>query len=168
MSMFRPVIAAGLFLLAPIVGAAEFANASRAYVFDVPDQWRMVNPDFMITSPSGASIVEADLPPAGQRTLNKISQNAGMIACIGADYSETDQHFEVAGEQWNGLVTVFQEPMRSGRPPRHVLQLVAQNGQSYRLFYFALPSREWLSGHDAALKILRSLKFQSAPTSVQS
>lgn len=159
---YRPVLAAGLMLLAPLAGAAEFANASRAYAFDVPDQWRMVSPDFMITSPSGASIVEADLPPAGQRTLQKISQNAGMIACIGADYAATDEHFEVSGDRWNGLVTVFQEPARYNRPPRHVLQLVAQVGQSYRLFYYALPSREWMSGHEQALKILRSLKFHSS------
>jgi hypothetical protein len=162
MRMYRLVLAASLLTIAPLAGAAEFANASRAYVIDVPDQWRMVSPDFMITSPSGASIVEADLPPAGQRTLQKISQNAGMIACIGADYSATDEHFEVAGDQWNGLVTVFQEPPRYNRPPRHVLQLVVQTGQSYRLFYYALPSREWLSGHDSALKILRSLKFHTS------
>ena len=162
MWMCRPVLLAGLLMIAPLAGAAEFSNAARAYVFDVPDQWRLVNPDFMITSPSGASIVEADLPPAGQRTLQKISQNAGMIACIGADYSATDEHFEVAGEQWNGLVTVFREPARYNRPQRHVLQLVVQTGQSYRLFYFALPSREWMSGHEQALKILRSLKIHSS------
>lgn len=161
----RPAVVAGLFLLAPLTQAGEFTNATRAYAFDVPDQWRMVNPDFMITSPSGASIVEADLPPAGQRTLTKISQNAGMIACIGADYAATDEHFEVSGDDWSGLVTVYQEPTRAGKAPRHVLQLVAQSGQQYRLFYFALPTREWLSGHEQALKILRSLKFHTSQVS---
>lgn len=162
MWMCRPVLLAGLLMMAPLAGAAEFTNTTRAYAFDVPDHWRMVSPDFMLTASNGSSLVEADLPPAGQRTLQKISQNAGMIACIGADYSATDQHFEVSGDQWNGLVTVFQEPARYNRPPRHVLQLVAQSGQTYRLFYYALPSREWHSGRESALKILRSLKFHTS------
>lgn len=158
----RPALLAGLLLLAPLAHAGEFSNPAHTYAFDVPDHWRMVSPNFMIESPSGASIMEADLPPNGLRTLQKISQNAGMIACIGADYSETNEKFDLAGDRWNGLVTVYQEPVRAGRPPRHVLQLVAQSGQDYRLFYFALPTREWLSGHDGALKILRSLKFHQS------
>lgn len=149
-----------LVLLLPLPATAErFANPHKGYAFEVSGHWRLAHPDFMLMSASGSSLSESELPPRGERSLLKISKNAGMIACIGADYEDTQEQFELSGENWNGLVKVFVEPRRANGPPRHVLQLVAQRGQDYRLFYLAVPSREWLSDRGASTRVLAALRF---------
>lgn len=147
-------------LLALPLGASSetFSNRGKGYSFEAPRQWRLVNPDFMLMSASGASLSESDLPQ-GPRSLERISKTAGMIACIGADYQTTNERFKLDGENWKGLVTVFLEPARINRQPRHVLQLVAQNGDKYRLFYLAVPSREWLSDRESFQKLLGTLRL---------
>lgn len=141
--------------------AEVFSNPHKGYSFHTPGQWRLANPDFMLMSSSGASLMESDLPPRGERTLEKISRAAGMIACIGADYETTEEYFDLSGETWRGLVTVFREPARYGRPPRHVLQMVAQHGEVYRLFYLAVPTREWLSNREPFKNVLGGLRFEA-------
>lgn len=150
----------GLCLLPWCAQAELFANPYKGYSFDAPASWRLAHPDFMLMSPSGASLSESDLPPRGERSLDRISTTAGMIACIGADYEDTRQNFPMAGEGWSGLVSVFVEPRRTNRQPRHVLQLVAQRGEDYKLFYLAVPSREWLSDEGAFKSVLGALRFQ--------
>lgn len=162
MFSMRSVVLAMLIALClcPWSAQAEvFVNSAKGYVFDAPTGWRLAHPDFMLMSPSGASLSESDLPPRGERSLEKISKTAGMIACIGADYEDTEQKFSLTGEGWNGLVSVFWEPRRSNREQRHVLQLVVQHGQNYRLFYLAVPSREWLSNRHSFTQVLSALRF---------
>lgn len=151
---------AALFSVVLAAQAEVFSNPAKGYSFHAPGQWRLANPDFMLMSPSGASLMESDLPPKGAQTLEKISKTAGMIACIGADYETTSERFDLAGEAWKGLVTVFLEPARYGRPPRHVLQMVTQHGEDYRLFYLAVPTREWLSNREPFKKVLGGLRFE--------
>lgn len=139
--------------------AEVFANNAKGYAFEAPMGWRLAHPDFMLMSPSGASLSESDLPPRGERSLEKISKTAGMMACIGADYEDTDQKFSLTGQGWHGLVSVFWEPRRNNREQRHVLQLVVQHGQNYRLFYLAVPSREWLSDRHSFTQVLSALRF---------
>ena len=155
----RALLCLACLLLSPGASAELFANPAKGYSFEAPESWRLSHPDFMLTSPSGASLSESDIPPQGERSLLKISKSAGMIACIGADYEDTNEQFELKGENWNGLVKVFVEPRRSNRQPRHVLQLVAQRGSDYRLFYLAVPSREWLSDRGATTRVLGALRF---------
>lgn len=159
MRLSRPLFLTALLALSPGVSAELFANAARGYAFEVSGHWKLAHPDFMLMSASGSSLSESELPPRGERSLIKISKNAGMIACIGADYEDTREQFELRGENWNGLVSVFVEPRRSNRPPRHVLQLVAQRGEDYRLFYLAVPTREWLSDRAASTRVLAALRF---------
>ncbi len=139
--------------------AEVFTHPYKGYSFQTPAQWRLANPDFMLMSASGASLMESDLPPRGEQSLENISKTAGMIACIGADYETTDERFDLSGDAWKGLVTVFREPARYGRPQRHVLQLVAQHGNVYRLFYLAVPTREWLSNREPFKNVLGGLRF---------
>lgn len=146
--------------LLPLGAQAEmFANSAKGYAFEAPTGWRLAHPDFMLMSPTGASLSESELPPRGERSLEKISKTAGMIACIGADYEDTREHFPLAGEGWSGLVSVYLEPRRANSQQRHVLQLVAQRGQDYRLFYLAVPTREWLSNQSAFTSVLSALRF---------
>ncbi len=154
-----------LLLLASLVMASPasaelFANARKGYSFEVPESWRLAHPDYMLTSPSGASLSESDLPPKGAQTLEKISRSAGMIACIGADYEDTHEQFKLAGQGWDGLVKVFLEPRRTNRQQRHVLQLVAQHGSNYRIFYLAVPSNEWHNNRGTFTQVLGGLNFQ--------
>lgn len=139
--------------------AEIFGNPGGQYSFKVPPHWRLAHPDFTLTGPGGASLTESSLHPDGARTLERISKTAGMIACIGADYHDTLERFELSGENWTGLVSVFKEPRRSNRLQRHVLQLVAQHGEHFRLFYLAVPSQEWLSGGQSAREMLAALRF---------
>ncbi|WP_420466692.1 hypothetical protein [Panacagrimonas sp.] len=149
-----------ILLSVPAIGWAEtISNAGKGYSFTVPANWRMAHPDFTLTGPTGASLTESSLHPAGTRSLEHISKTAGMIACIGADYQDTLERFELGGENWKGLVSVFKEPMRGNRHPRHVLQLVAQHGENFRLFYLAVPSQEWLGDRNAARALLAALRF---------
>lgn len=156
----RPLLLS-LSLLAsgPAVSAELFANPAKGYAFKALHTWRLAHPDFMLMSPSGASLSESEIPPQGERSLIKISKTAGMIACIGADYEDTFEQFDLHGENWRGLVRVFVEPRRAHRHPRHVLQLVAQRGDDYRLFYLAVPTREWLSDREASKRVLAALHF---------
>lgn len=140
--------------------AEHFPNAKKGYSFEAPESWRLSHPDYMLTSPSGSSLSESDLPPKGVQTLEKISKSAGMIACIGADYEDTNEQFKLDGEGWNGIVKVFLEPRRTNRPQRHVLQLVAQHGEEFRIFYLAMPSNEWLGNRTGFTQVLGGLKFQ--------
>lgn len=140
--------------------AELFPNAKRGYSFEAPASWRLSHPDYMLTSPSGSSLSESDLPPKGVQTLEKISKSAGMIACIGADYEDTNEQFKLDGEGWNGLVKVFVEPRRQNRQQRHVLQLVAQHGEQFRIFYLAVPTSEWVGDRGAFTQMLGGLKFQ--------
>lgn len=159
----RPIQLATLFALCLLPWGAQaelFANPFKGYSFEAPPSWRLAHPDFMLMSPSGASLSESDLPPRGERSLEKISTTAGMIACIGADYEDTRQKFALAGEGWSGLVSVFVEPQRTNRQQRHVLQLVAQRGNDYKLFYLAVPTREWLSDQGSFKSVLGALRFQ--------
>lgn len=150
-----------LLALLPTTAAAEvFANARKGYAFEASGGWRLAHPDFMLMSPSGAALSESDLPEHGPRSLEKIATTAGMIACIGADYHDTREQFRVSGANWNGLVSVFVEPTRSNRLPRHVLQLVAQSGERFRLFYLAVPSREWLADRVSTTRLLAALRFE--------
>lgn len=160
MQMFRLAVVVGLYLLPWCAQAELFANNRKGYSFEAPPSWRLAHPDFMLMSPSGASLSESDLPPKGERSLERISKTAGMIACIGADYEDTREHFPLAGEGWNGLVSVFVEPTRTNRQPRHVLQLVTQRGNDYRLFYLAVPTREWMSDQGSFKSVLAALRFQ--------
>lgn len=147
-------------LLATAVRAEQFPNAGKGYSFEAPSPWRLAHPDFMLTGPGGASLSEVDLPPRGVRSLEKISKSAGMIACIGADYEDTDEQFQLDGHNWTGLVRVYREPQRSNRQRRHVLQLVAQHEQNYRLFYLAVPTHDWLSDRVPFTQVLSGLRFQ--------
>ncbi len=147
-------------LVAPAASAELFPNVRKGYNFDAPPSWRLAHPDYMLASPSGASLSESDLPPKGAHTLEKISKSAGMIACIGADYEDTNEQFPLDGEGWNGLVKVFVEPRRTNRQQRHVLQLVAQYGENYRIFYLAMPTTEWLGDRGTFTKVLGSLRFE--------
>jgi len=147
-------------VVAPSASAELFPNIRKGYNFDAPPSWRLAHPDYMLASPTGASLSESDLPPKGVLTLEKISKSAGMIACIGADYEDTREQFLLDGEGWNGIVKVFVEPRRTHRPQRHVLQLVAQHGESYRIFYLAMPTSEWLGDRKAFTTVLGSLRFQ--------
>lgn len=158
----RSAVLATLIALSLVPWSAQaevFANSAKGYVFETPAGWRLAHPDFMLTSPTGASLSESDLPPRGERSLEKISKTAGMMACIGADYQDTEQTFSLSGQGWNGLVSVFWEPRRHNREQRHVLQLVVQHGQNYRLFYLAVPSREWLSNQHSFTQVLSALRF---------
>ena len=147
-------------LALPMAAQAEiFANARKGYSFTVPPHWRMANPDYTLTGPSGGSLSESALHPEGPKTLETISKTAGMIACIGADYHDTLERFELGGDNWKGLVSVFREPMRNNRLQRHVLQLVAQHGEDFRLFYLAVPSKEWLGDGSVARDMLAALRF---------
>lgn len=148
------------FLLAPAASAEWFPNPYKGYTFEAPGSWRLSHPDYMLTGPSGESLSESDLPPHGERSLIKISKNAGMIACIGADYEDTNEQFALDGEDWKGLVKVFVEPRRTNRQQRHVLQLVAQHGKDYRLFYLAVPTQEWASDREAPKRVLAALRFK--------
>lgn len=159
MITLRLAVLAALSLLTGPALADVFNNPSKGYSFDMSGHWRLASPDFMLMSPSGASLMESDLPPRGERSLKHISKAAGMIACIGADYETTDEHFDLEGEAWKGIVSVFREPGRYNRPQRHVLQLVAQNGEQFRLFYLAVPTREWQANRERFTQILRGLKF---------
>lgn len=147
------------FVFATAASAEVFPNPHKGYAFDAPANWRLSHPDYMLTGPRGESLSESDLPPNGERTLLKISKNAGMIACIGADYEDTNEQFELDGEGWRGLVKVFVEPRRTNRQQRHVLQLVAQHGQSYRLFYLAVPTQAWMQDRDTSKRVLSALRF---------
>lgn len=151
-------------LAAPATRAEIFTNPSGGYAFEAPDSWQLAHPDFMLTSRSGASLYESSLPPGGERSLRKISTSAGMIACIGANYEDTHEQFALSGLDWNGLVRVFVEPRRLHRQPRHVLQLVAQHGDNFHLFYLAVPTREWLSDRVPFTTLLRTLHFLQPPT----
>lgn len=142
-----------------VVSAELFANPAKGYAFEAPPSWRLAHPDFMLMSPSGSSLSESEIPPQGERSLVKISTTAGMIACIGADYEDTLEQFHLHGEDWSGLVRVFVEPRRVNRHPRHVLQLVAHRDGDYRLFYLAVPTREWLSDREASKRVLAALRF---------
>ena len=148
-------------LLMPVMASAEiFTNAAKGYAFEAPDSWRLAHPDFMLTSPSGASLSESDVPAHGVRTIEKISKSAGMIACIGADYEDTNEQFNLTGPDWTGMVKVFVEPRRANRQQRHVLQLVARRGEDFRLFYLAVPTREWSSDRKPFTNVLSALRFQ--------
>lgn len=147
-------------LMLPAIGTAGvYPNAGKGYSFTVPSSWRMAHPDYTLVGPGGASLTESSLRPDGARSLLHVSKTAGMIACIGADYHDTLERFELAGENWKGLVSVFREPARARGLQRHVLQLVAQHGDHFRLFYLALPSREWLADTAAARELLNALRF---------
>lgn len=159
MNIFRAALLSGLLLLSSQTRAERFANSAKGYAFDAPGHWRLASPDFMLTDPGGASLSESDLPPQGARSLDKISKSAGMMACIGAGYQTTNERFALSGENWKGLVTVFVEPTRYNRLPRHVLQLVAQHGDDYRLFYLAVPTREWLGNRLQFTALLSALSF---------
>lgn len=160
MGLRRALSIFATFLLASTAAHAEgFPNPYKGYSFEAPSNWRLSHPDYMLTGPSGESLSESDLPPQGERSLIKISKNAGMIACIGADYEDTNEQFELDGENWKGLVKVFVEPRRTNRQQRHVLQLVAQHGENYRLFYLAIPTQEWKSDRDSTTRVLAALKF---------
>lgn len=160
MSLVRSVVAPLLLLCLSLNAQAELiVNPSKGYAFDVPRPWRLASPDFMLEGPDGASLMEADIPSQKTLTLEQISKTAGMIACIGADYATTNERFTLDGGHWTGLVTVFVEPRRTGRPPRHVLQLVARHGDKYRLFYFAMPTRDWLGNRDVQTQLLKALRF---------
>lgn len=160
MGLRRVLLTFACLLLAPAAFAEGFPNPHKGYTFDAPPNWRLSHPDYMLTGPSGQSLSESELPPNGERSLVKISKNAGMIACIGADYEDTDEQFALDGEGWKGLVKVFVEPRRTNRQQRHVLQLVAQHGQDYRLFYLAVPTPEWIGDRQAATRLLTALRFQ--------
>jgi hypothetical protein len=147
-------------LLASAASAEGFPNPYKGYSFDAPASWRLSHPDYMLTGPRGESLSESDLPPHGERSLIKISKNAGMIACIGADYEDTNEQFSLDGEDWKGLVKVFVEPRRTNRQQRHVLQLVAQHGDNFRLFYLAVPTQQWISDRAASTQLLAALRFQ--------
>lgn len=142
-------------------GAQErrISNRSNTYSFAVTSDWSLANPDFMLTTGYGASLQESDIPPQKNPSLTQISKTAGMIALIGADYASTDDSFTIFGENWEGLVTVFIEPRRTGKTGRHVLQLVARHGNSYRLFYLSLPSALWRTERDRFTGLLSALKF---------
>lgn len=159
MNLVRAAFLSGLLLLSPQTRAERFSNTAKGYAFDAPGHWRLASPDFMLTDGSGASLSESDLPPQGARSLDKISRSAGMMACIGANYQATNERFALAGENWKGLVTVFVEPVRYNRQPRHVLQLVAQHGDEYRLFYLAVPTRDWLGNRLPFTTLLSALSF---------
>ncbi|MGQ0697621.1 MAG: hypothetical protein ACT4PZ_05195 [Panacagrimonas sp.] len=159
MNLRRLSSLSGLLLIATGANAEVFSNPARTYFFEMPRPWYLAHPDFMLMSATGASLSESDLPQ-GPQSLERISKTAGMIACIGADYSTTKERFELEGENWKGLVTVFVEPARTNRQPRHVLQLVAQHGKNFRLFYLAVPSREWLSDGAQSRKLLGALRFR--------
>lgn len=148
-------------LLSPALAAqAEIIrNPAGGYAFEMSGQWRMASPDFLLEGPDGATLQEAEIPQQKNGSLEQISKTAGMIACIGADYTSTNERFALDGEKWQGLVTVFVEPRRNGRPQRHVLQLVAQHGERYRLFYFAVPSAGWLSNRERHTQVLKALRF---------
>lgn len=137
----------------------RISNRSNHYSFEVAPDWSLANPDFMITSRSGASLYESDIPPQKNVSLQQISKTAGMIALIGADYTATNESFRVFGNAWNGLVTVFVEPRRSSRQGRHVLQLVTERGQEYRLFYLAVPSEQWIQQRERFVAMLAGLEF---------
>jgi hypothetical protein len=160
MRLRRVLLLLASLMLVPSAFAAVFPNAKKGYSFETPDSWRLAHPDYMLASPSGASLSESDLPPLGMHTLDKISKSAGMIACIGADYEDTNEQFKLDGEGWNGMVKVFLEPRRTSGQQRHVLQLVAQHGEIFRIYYLAVPSREWLSDRGAFTKVLAGLRFQ--------
>lgn len=160
MGLRRALLILASFLLAPAASAEGFPNPYKGYTFEAPPSWRLSHPDYMLTGPRGESLSESDLPPQGERSLIKISKNAGMIACIGADYEDTNEQFELDGENWKGLVRVFVEPRRTNRQQRHVLQLVAQHGQDYRLFYLAIPTQEWKSNRAPFTGVLAALRFQ--------
>lgn len=148
-------------VLAPLQAQAEiFAHPHKGYAVETPGGWHLAHPDFMLMSSTGASLSESDLPAHGPRSLERISKTAGMIACIGADYRETDEHFPITGENWNGLVSVFEEPRRANRLPRHVLQLVTQHGDHFRLFYLAVPSREWIQDRAPFKTLLARIRYQ--------
>lgn len=150
-----------ILLVVPFAAFGEvIANSGKGYSFKVPPNWRMAHPDFTLTGPTGASLTESSLHPEGARSLEHISKTAGMIACIGADYQDTLERFELGGDNWKGLVSVFREPIRSNRHSRHVLQLVAQHGENFRLFYLAVPTQEWLGDRDAARALLAALRFE--------
>jgi hypothetical protein len=160
MGLRRALLILASFLLATTASAEGFPNIRKGYSFDAPANWRLSHPDYMLTGPRGESLSESDLPPHGERSLLKISKNAGMIACIGADYEDTNEQFELGGENWKGLVKVFVEPRRANRQQRHVLQLVAQHGEVYRLFYLAIPTQEWMSDRASTKQVLAALRFQ--------
>ena len=159
MGLRRALLILASFLLATTASAEGFPNPYKGYTFMAPASWRLSHPDYMLTGPKGESLSEPDLPPQGERSLIKISKNAGMIACIGADYEDTHEQFELDGENWKGLVRVFVEPRRTNRQQRHVLQLVAQHGADYRLFYLAVPTNEWKLDRDSTTRVLAALKF---------
>lgn len=160
MGLRRALSFLALSLFAIAASAEVFPNPRKGYAFDAPANWRLSHPDYMLTGPRGESLSESDLPPQGERSLLKISKNAGMIACIGADYEDTNEQFELDGEGWKGLVKVFVEPRRTNRQQRHVLQLVAQHGENYRLFYLAVPTQEWVSNRDSPKRMLSALRFR--------
>lgn len=151
-----------LILLASLSTALEarrFANVEHKYSFDAPAGWSLANPNFMITSHSGASLVESLIPIQARPSLRQISKTAGMIAAIGADYETSHEQFPIKGKNWSGLISVFVEPRRAGREQRHVLQMVTRHQGHYRLFYLAIPSQEWTLSRGSFLTILSGLEF---------
>jgi hypothetical protein len=149
------ILVTALVLAAPVCSQAELlGNAKKGYAFELPHEWRMANPDFVLEAPNGASITEIELPPEGERSLDQVSYAATMMAGMRAGYQVTSDRFDLNGQDWQGRVTVFVEPKRYGMMPRHVLQLVARVQQQYRLFYLAIPSREWESNREPIKKLL--------------
>lgn len=137
----------------------RIADASNAYSFEFPSGWSRIGQEYVVTSASGASLVESDVPPQKDMSLAQISKTAGMMALIAADYAETPERFPLFGNRWQGLVTVFIEPRRAGRASRYVLQLVCQHDQSFRLFYLAIPNQLWRHQRDRYLALLSGLQF---------
>lgn len=163
MKLYRLPVVAGLLLLLPICGQAEvFGNSKKGYTFDLPREWRLAHPDFVLEAPNGASITEIELPPAGTRSLEQVNYAATMMAGMRAGYKVTNERFDLSGEEWSGRVTVFEEPRRNGGVPRHVLQLVASVKNQYRLFYLAVPSREWLSNREPYKKLLGTFRLNAS------
>ncbi len=160
MTKWIVALALGLTLSTPDAQARRLGNVEQGYWFEVPEQWSLAHPDFTMISTSGASLSESFIPPQDAPSLQQISKTAGMIALIGADYQETREQFDLQGDDWNAMVTVFIEPRRTQKPQRHVLQMVTEHRGRFRLFYLAVPSQEWLQSRESVRQLLLALKFE--------
>ena len=134
--------------------AKRLGNVEKGYSFEVPDDWKITNADFLIKAPDGTVLTEIAYPKNGTPTLELASGVAtGTVKAL-LRLTEEGGQTAASGKAWRGLQRFFIDTAG-----RRVVQLVCETPNGISLFYLQVPMDQWKVKESELLTVIRSVEF---------
>jgi hypothetical protein len=132
--------------------SAEVVDAKENHAFIVPDGWEDQKGRFglYVYAESGGNLSESKLPFQAQSVDEASARLVKTFANANTTFRQIGQSVAVSGKTWNGRIATFEGTVNT------ILQMVANDGRKYRVFYLTVPNEKFRASKDQYLDVLRT------------